>query len=134
MRELTGSIILDSGDLGRRLGLSFLCRGERDRELRWRVSELESFMPFALLRLPSLEMRDRSGSSPAPPVPSSLLPCSIDSSVDVGPGPSFSILRFHMSFFRHRGHKTTLTSALLRSPCSSYVNGNSRVVSFVAVS
>ena len=119
MRELTGSIILDSGDLGRKLGLSFLCRGERDRELRWRVGKLESFMPFALLRLPSLERRDRSVTSPTPPTRSSSLPRSIDSSVDVGAGPAFSILRFHMSFFRHRGHRTTLTSALLGSPCSS---------------
>jgi hypothetical protein len=120
MRKLTESITLDSGDLDRRrrkLGLSFLCCGERDRELRGRVGKLASFMPFALLRLPSLKRRERSVSSPAPPTP--LSPRSIGSSVDVGAGPSLSILRFHMSFFRHRGHKTTLTRALLRSPCSS---------------
>ena len=75
-----------SGDLDRRrckLRLSFLCFGERDRELRWRVSKLASFMPFALLRLPSLERRGRSVSSAGPPTPSSL-PRSIDSAVDVG--------------------------------------------------
>jgi hypothetical protein len=121
MSELTESIILDSGDLDRRrreLGLYFLYCGERDRELRGRVGKLASFMPFALLRLPSLERRERSVLSPASPTPSSL-PRSIDSSVDVGAGPSLSVLRFHMSFLRHRGHRTTLTRALLRSPCSS---------------
>lgn len=41
---------------------------------------------------------------------------------------SFAFLRFHMSFLRHRGHKTTLTKADLFSPCSTYANGSSSVV------
>src|SRR5580693_1524547 len=114
---------LSDGDRRRRERsrcLSSLCLGERDRELRRRVpvdgpaslvilSRLSATLPF--------ERRNRLISSPSSSTPSSR--CSTGPSNGVAGWPaSFSLLRFHMSFFRHRGQSTTFTSALLRFPCS----------------
>lgn len=111
------------GDVDRRRRerwLSFLFLGERDREVRRRMDEPVPTIVLSRLsaRFP-FERRNRSKSSASFSMPSSSPGSTGPSNCVAGGAAAFSLLRFHMSFFRHRGHSTTFTSALLGSPCSS---------------
>jgi hypothetical protein len=90
-------------------GLSSPLRGDSDLEFRLRPSLTTSFTLSASATL-----------SASPPCPLS--------TALAGLSCSFSLSRFHINFLQHFPHRTTFTSADFPSPCSTYENGNSRVV------